>query len=89
MGKGLAYGEPLTVVIITARNTNRERRKPASIRGCFMQHISVRNGTLGVLAQGKGTPILFVHGFPLTHSMWHSQVKAFSPSHRVIAPRFA
>jgi pimeloyl-ACP methyl ester carboxylesterase len=51
-----------------------------------MQHISVRNGTIGVLAQGKGTPILFVHGFPLTHSMWHSQVKAFAPSHRVIAP---
>jgi 3-oxoadipate enol-lactonase len=51
-----------------------------------MQHISVRNGTIGVLAQGKGTPILFVHGFPLTHSMWQSQVKAFGRSCRVIAP---
>ncbi len=51
-----------------------------------MQHVSVPNGTIGVLAQGKGTPILFVHGFPLTHSMWHSQVKAFAPTHRVIAP---
>ena len=51
-----------------------------------MQHISVRNGTIGVFAQGKGTPILFVHGFPLTHSMWHSQVEAFAPTHRVIVP---
>jgi pimeloyl-ACP methyl ester carboxylesterase len=51
-----------------------------------MQHITVTNGTIGVLAQGKGAPILFVHGFPLTHAMWQSQIDAFGRSYRVIAP---
>lgn len=51
-----------------------------------MQHISVPNGTMSVLARGKGVPILFVHGFPLSHAMWQSQIEAFGPSCRVIAP---
>jgi 3-oxoadipate enol-lactonase len=51
-----------------------------------MQHISVSNGTVSVLVQGKGTPILFVHGFPLSHAMWQSQFDAFGWNHRVIAP---
>jgi 3-oxoadipate enol-lactonase len=51
-----------------------------------MQHIAVPHGTIGVLAQGKGVPVLFVHGFPLNHSMWRSQIEAFGGSFRVIAP---
>jgi 3-oxoadipate enol-lactonase len=51
-----------------------------------MQHISVTKGTIGVLAQGKGSPILFVHGFPLSHAMWQSQIDAFGRKYRVIAP---
>jgi len=51
-----------------------------------MQHIAVSNGTIGVLAQGKGSPILFVHGFPLNHAMWQSQIDAFGRRYRVIAP---
>ncbi len=51
-----------------------------------MQHVAVSNGTLNVYAQGKGLPLLFVHGFPLNHSMWQSQIDAFNKKHRVIAP---
>lgn len=51
-----------------------------------MQHISVSNETIGVLAQGKGAPILFVHGFPLSHDMWRRQIDAFGQNCRVIAP---
>ena len=51
-----------------------------------MQQIAVPNGTIGVFAQGRGEPILFVHGFPLTHGMWRSQIDAFGKSYRVIAP---
>jgi 3-oxoadipate enol-lactonase len=51
-----------------------------------MQQIAVPNGTLGVFAQGRGVPILFVHGFPLTHEMWRSQMAAFSKNYRVIVP---
>ena len=35
---------------------------------------------------GGGSPIVFVHGFPLDHTMWRAQLEAFAPTHRVIAP---
>jgi pimeloyl-ACP methyl ester carboxylesterase len=35
---------------------------------------------------GDGPVMLFVHGFPLDHTMWHHQVKAFASSYRVIVP---
>jgi pimeloyl-ACP methyl ester carboxylesterase len=34
--------------------------------------------------QGKGIPILFVHGYPLSKAMWDPQVKTLSTSFRVI-----
>ncbi len=34
--------------------------------------------------QGKGTPIVFVHGFPLNRSMWEPQVRSLSGQFRVI-----
>jgi 3-oxoadipate enol-lactonase len=51
-----------------------------------MQHVAVSNGMLNVYAQGKGTPLLFVHGFPLNHAMWQPQTDAFSKKNRVIVP---
>ncbi|MFG0336108.1 MAG: alpha/beta fold hydrolase [Maioricimonas sp. JB049] len=39
-----------------------------------------------VLVQGEGPAILFVHGFPLDHTMWRWQYGRFTRSHRVIAP---
>lgn len=38
-----------------------------------------------VTDRGRGAPILFVHGFPLDHTMWAAQLAAFEGSHRVIA----
>ena len=51
-----------------------------------MQHVAVSNGMLNVYAQGKGTPFLFVHGFPLNNAMWHLQTEPFSKKYRVIVP---
>jgi 3-oxoadipate enol-lactonase len=51
-----------------------------------MHQIAVPNGTLGVFAQGRGEPVLFVHGFPLNHEMWRNQTVAFAKNYRVIAP---
>jgi 3-oxoadipate enol-lactonase len=51
-----------------------------------MHQIAVPNGTIGVFAQGRGEPVLFVHGFPLAHEMWNSQTAAFAKNYRVIAP---
>jgi pimeloyl-ACP methyl ester carboxylesterase len=36
--------------------------------------------------EGRGLPILLVHGFPLDHSMWEAQIAVLSPHSRVIAP---
>ena len=35
---------------------------------------------------GTGPVILFVHGFPLNHTMWTDQIEEFQKTHRVIAP---
>lgn len=35
---------------------------------------------------GQGTPVLFVHGFPLSGAMWDQQVAALAPHYRVIVP---
>lgn len=39
-----------------------------------------------VWTQGDGDPIVFVHGFPLDHTMWSAQLAEFESTHRLIAP---
>ncbi|MBC7820863.1 MAG: alpha/beta fold hydrolase [Planctomycetaceae bacterium] len=52
-----------------------------------MQHrIEILGTTLSVADVGQGPPILFVHGFPLDHTMWRQQLAEFSRDHRCIAP---
>lgn len=51
-----------------------------------MRHVEIGDGTLAVLDQGSGPPVLLVHGFPLDHSMWSGQIEALSARCRVIAP---
>lgn len=36
--------------------------------------------------EGKGSPLLFIHGFPLNRGSWSKQVEGLSASHRVIVP---
>lgn len=50
------------------------------------QMVSLSDVELMVECAGSGDPILFVHGFPLNHSMWRSQIEEFSRTHTVIAP---
>lgn len=35
--------------------------------------------------EGKGSPIVFIHGWMDDHSVWDSQIEYFSKNHRVIA----
>jgi pimeloyl-ACP methyl ester carboxylesterase len=51
-----------------------------------MPHVTVNNQRLHVHVGGSGPPLLFVHGFPLDHSMWNAQLGHFARTHRVIAP---
>ena len=51
-----------------------------------MNRVAANGIHLNVLDRGHGAPILFVHGFPLNHTMWHAQLDALSDQFRVIAP---
>jgi len=43
-------------------------------------------GKLNYREQGSGLPVIFVHAFPLNHSMWDEQIDFFASKHRPIAP---
>lgn len=52
-----------------------------------METVQVNELAMAVERSGKGAPaLLFVHGFPLDHSMWKYQVAEFSADHEVLAP---
>lgn len=50
------------------------------------KQIELSGSSLQVLDEGIGSPLLFVHGFPLDHRMWKHQIKEFAQSYRVLAP---
>ena len=52
----------------------------------MMKQVRMNEIEMNVVDRGSGDPILFVHSFPLNHSIWQSQLDVFSESHRVIAP---
>ncbi|HUY88226.1 MAG TPA: alpha/beta fold hydrolase [Pirellulales bacterium] len=51
-----------------------------------IKRIEVGGAALSVLDAGAGETLLFVHGFPLDHTMWQAQIEAFAPRYRVLAP---
>lgn len=51
-----------------------------------MQHLQIAGIDLAVEIQGRGLPVIFVHGFPLDHTMWEAQIAAFSKDFQVLAP---
>ncbi len=52
----------------------------------MQKQIQIPGATLNVEDVGQGIPILFVHGFPLDHSMWRFQIADLSTDFRCIAP---
>ena len=51
-----------------------------------MKSVKISTTDLAYVDQGRGLPILLVHGFPLDHTMWAAQIDALAKSYRVIAP---
>ncbi|MBM82583.1 MAG: alpha/beta hydrolase [Planctomycetaceae bacterium] len=51
-----------------------------------MKQLAINGTTLSVVDEGEGHPVLLVHGFPLSHSMWSAQIEVLSAKYRVIAP---
>lgn len=52
----------------------------------MLNRIDISGATLFVNDVGQGVPILFVHGFPLDHTMWREQIADLSSDFRCIAP---
>ncbi len=52
----------------------------------MLKRVDIPGATLSVAEIGQGPPILFVHGFPLNHSMWRNQLTEFSRDFRCLAP---
>jgi 3-oxoadipate enol-lactonase len=52
----------------------------------MLRQIDVNRVHFQVADEGTGPAILFVHGFPLNHTMWLAQIDEFKKTHRVIAP---
>jgi pimeloyl-ACP methyl ester carboxylesterase len=48
--------------------------------------VNVNGVLLAYTDQGEGTPVVFLHAYPLGRAMWEPQVRALSPVCRVIAP---
>src|SRR5688572_10438224 len=42
--------------------------------------------TLHYSEAGQGTPVVLIHGFPLSGAIWHEQQKQLSERYRVIVP---
>jgi 3-oxoadipate enol-lactonase len=51
-----------------------------------MKTINVNGVQLAVADEGLGQPVLLIHGFPMDHSMWESQLAILTERWRVIAP---
>ena len=52
----------------------------------MMKRVFARELEFSVVDQGQGSPLLFVHGFPLSHALWNAQIPVFAGQHRVIVP---
>ncbi len=51
-----------------------------------MKRAAISTFELAYVERGAGKPVLLVHGFPLHHEMWASQISALAGKCRVIAP---
>jgi pimeloyl-ACP methyl ester carboxylesterase len=40
--------------------------------------------TLPMVERGQGTPVVFLHGYPLSHEIWEPQLGSLSVGHRVV-----
>jgi haloalkane dehalogenase len=61
--------------VAAARRYNKERR-----------FLETRFGRIAYIDRGKGTPVLLLHGFPLSSFQWRGVIDRLSSSRRCLAP---
>jgi 3-oxoadipate enol-lactonase len=54
-----------------------------------LHSVSIASRTIRTIDEGEKEPLLFIHGFPLDHSMWRFQADCFAKTNRVIIPDLA
>ena len=55
--------------------------------GVASHHVTVNGLNMHYVSMGEGPPVLLLHGFPDTHSIWRKQIPALAAAGmRVIAP---
>lgn len=47
---------------------------------------SINNTKIYYVDEGRGTPLVFIHGLGASHTMFEPQIETFSKTHRVICP---
>src|SRR5215813_10052232 len=68
-----------------ARKDRRLRMSTASVRPPEVHHARVNGVDLPYLDQGRGVPVVFVHGVPGDHRSWEGQREAVAENYRFIA----
>jgi 3-oxoadipate enol-lactonase len=48
--------------------------------------VSTARGAFDVIDEGKGTPLVLVHGFPFDNASWRADARELAPGMRVLAP---
>ncbi len=51
-----------------------------------MKRLAVGTIEMAYIERGEGMPVVLVHGFPLDHTMWETQIEPLARAFRVIAP---
>lgn len=51
-----------------------------------MSWVDIGSNKFHVVHEGTGTPLVFLHGFPLSHVMWKHQQAEFKTTHQVVVP---
>ena len=51
-----------------------------------MPMVEVPGISLHLVAEGAGSPLVLLHGFPLSQIMWDAQRREFRETHRVLIP---
>jgi haloacetate dehalogenase len=54
--------------------------------GFEKQRVATRNAHLFVVSGGSGPPLLLLHGYPQTHTMWHAVAERLHGSFSLIVP---
>lgn len=47
---------------------------------------AIRGIEIGFDDEGKGSPVVLLHGYPFNRTMWRDQLEELKPHHRVIVP---